>query len=65
MFFVYLSLAIATFGEIFLIESYRRFNYSSELYHFLDDSTLFIVAIVSFFVLLILYRLMPNVQIKK
>ncbi|MFV0556966.1 MAG: YhjD/YihY/BrkB family envelope integrity protein, partial [Lactovum sp.] len=39
--------------------------YSSELYHFLDDSTLFIVAIVSFFVLLILYRLMPNVQIKK
>lgn len=65
MVLLYLSVAISAFGTTILEETYARFHYSTELYNFLNNSTLPILALVTFAVLIVLYALMPNIRIKK
>ncbi|GAB2024082.1 YihY/virulence factor BrkB family protein [Lactovum odontotermitis] len=65
MILLYLAVAISTFGQTVLTQIYQRYQFNTTVYNFLENSTLPIVAFVTFVVLMILYSLMPNIRIKK
>ncbi|MDR0300094.1 MAG: YihY/virulence factor BrkB family protein [Streptococcaceae bacterium] len=65
MILLYGAVVISIFGRTMLNQVYRHWQFDKSLYHFIENLTLPIVAIVTFFVLVILYSLMPNIQIKK
>ncbi|GAB2026299.1 YihY/virulence factor BrkB family protein [Lactovum odontotermitis] len=65
MIVLYLAVAISTFGQTVLTQVYQRYQFNVTIYHFLENLTLPVVALVTFVVLIVLYSLMPNIRIKK
>jgi membrane protein len=65
MLILYAAVVISTFGQTVLTQVYQRFKFSATIYHFLENMTLPVVALVVLIVLLILYYMMPNIRIKK
>ncbi|WP_096816780.1 YihY/virulence factor BrkB family protein [Lactococcus fujiensis] len=63
--FLYLSIALSTFGQIILENVHRTFPFDDGLYQTLHNMTLPAVATATFLSLMLLYYLLPNVKIKK
>ncbi|HEY0222011.1 YihY/virulence factor BrkB family protein [Lactovum miscens] len=65
MILLYAAVVISTFGQTVLTQVYKSWQFNSQIYDFLKNLTLPILALITFIVLVILYSLMPNIRIKK